>query len=29
VARDLIVSENPAARAQFFLKEAAHARGEN
>jgi thiamine-phosphate pyrophosphorylase len=29
VARDLIVSENPAARAQFFLKEAARARGEN
>jgi thiamine-phosphate pyrophosphorylase len=29
VARDLIVSENPAAQAQFFLKEAAHARGEN
>jgi thiamine-phosphate pyrophosphorylase len=29
VARDLIVSENPAARAQFFLKEAAHARREN
>ena len=26
VARDLIVSENPAARAQFFLKEAASAR---
>jgi thiamine-phosphate pyrophosphorylase len=26
VARDLIVSENPAARAQFFLKEAARAR---
>ena len=29
VARDLIVSENPAARAQLFLKEAARARGEN
>jgi thiamine-phosphate pyrophosphorylase len=29
VARDLIVSENPAARAQLFLKEAARVRGEN
>ena len=29
VARDLIVAENPAARAQLFLKEAARARGEN
>jgi len=29
VARDLIVSENPAARAQFFLKEAARVRGES
>jgi thiamine-phosphate pyrophosphorylase len=29
VARDLIASENPAARAQLFLKEAARARGEN
>jgi thiamine-phosphate pyrophosphorylase len=29
VARDLIVSENPAARAQFFLKEAASARERN
>jgi thiamine-phosphate pyrophosphorylase len=29
VARDLIASENPAARAQLFLKQAARARGEN
>jgi thiamine-phosphate pyrophosphorylase len=29
VARDLIVAENPAARAQLFLKKAARARGEN
>jgi thiamine-phosphate pyrophosphorylase len=29
VARDLIVSENPAARARLFLKEAARARAEN
>jgi len=29
VARDLIASENPAARAQLFLKEAARVRGEN
>jgi thiamine-phosphate pyrophosphorylase len=29
VARDLIVAENPAARAQLFLKQAARARGEN
>jgi thiamine-phosphate pyrophosphorylase len=29
VARDLIVAENPAARAQLFLKEAARVRGEN
>jgi thiamine-phosphate pyrophosphorylase len=29
VARDLIGAENPAARAQLFLKQAARARGEN
>lgn len=29
VARDLIVAENPAARAQLFLKEAARVRGES
>jgi thiamine-phosphate pyrophosphorylase len=29
VARDLIVSENPAARAQLFLQEAARVRGES
>jgi thiamine-phosphate pyrophosphorylase len=29
VARDLIVAENPAARAQLFLKQAARARGES
>jgi thiamine-phosphate pyrophosphorylase len=29
VARDLIASENPAGRAQSFLKEAARARGQN
>jgi len=29
VAGDLIVAENPAARAQLFLKQAARARGEN
>jgi len=29
VARDLMASENPAARARLFLREAARARGED